>query len=159
MLRALFDYVVLEFRYLPGDIYPLGDASGWEAEDALGMLTSGKGNCYGFAALYYELVRAVGVDARACAGAVIGNGEEGVDTSLDCYGNPMNLPRHYCPHGWVEIDFDGVSYIFDPEYAYRYHDQHLSYEIFFRLDELDRARFGYIRSLDELNDDEMPTAP
>ena len=155
MLRALFDYTATRFRYRPGPLYPVGEPSGWEARDARNMLLEGTGNCYSFAALYYELVRAVGFDAGAVAGAIIGNGDPGYDAFTDCYGNPLILPQHHCPHGWVEIDLDGVTCIFDPEYAFRCHDQGQSYELFFRMGEADRLRYGYLASLDESD----PTEP
>ena len=97
----------------------------------------------------------MGFDAGAVAGAIIGNGDPGYDAFTDCYGNPLILPQHHCPHGWVEIDLDGVTCIFDPEYAFRCHDQGQSYELFFRMGEADRLRYGYLASLDESD----PTEP
>ena len=61
----------------------------------------------------------------------------------------MELPYHHCPHGWVEIEFDGVAYIYDTEYAYRYFKDHLEYSGFYKMNQEERLRFGYLRSLDE----------
>ena len=84
------------------------------------MLTEGRGNCYSFAALYYELVRAVGFDAKAYTGGIIGGEFTLAQSYTDIYGNPMQLPSNHSPHGWVEIQFDGVPYIFDTELEMAY---------------------------------------
>ena len=58
------------------------------------MLSTGMGNCYCYAATFGELARAIGYDAQVCSGTV-----------------GMNRAKH----GWVEIEIDGVNYIFDSE--------------------------------------------
>lgn len=159
MLRVLFDYTVRKFRYRPGNYYPLGEPSGWEAGEALSMLTDGRGNCYSFAALYYELARAVGYDAVAYTGTVFGGREDELETYKDIHGDTVELPYNRCPHGWVEIEFDGGSYIFDPEYAYRIHGKGYWDYGFFKLGENERLRFGYLTSLEGLTSAPAAAAP
>ncbi|MBR3557193.1 MAG: S-layer homology domain-containing protein [Oscillospiraceae bacterium] len=94
LLRAAFDYTVKSFAYLRRtESYEWG-ATGWEVEEANIMLNTGRGNCYSYAAVFCLLARQLGYDAEAVSGGVNWN------------------PR---PHGWVEIEFDGVPYIFDTE--------------------------------------------
>ena len=94
MLRAAFDYTVESFSYLRRtESYEWG-VTGWEVEEALTMLHTGRGNCYSYAAVFCLLARQLGYDAEAVSGGVNWN------------------PR---PHGWVEIEFEGTPYIFDTE--------------------------------------------
>lgn len=94
LLRAAFEYTRDSFAYLRRtESYDYG-ATGWEVEEALTMLRTGRGNCYCYAGVFCLLARQLGYDARAIA------------------GGSNWTPR---PHAWVEIDFDGVSYIFDTE--------------------------------------------
>ena len=94
LLRAAFDYTVKSFSYLRRtESYEWG-FTGWEAAEALTMLDTGRGNCYSYAAVFCLLARQLGYDAEAVSGGVNWN------------------PR---PHGWVEITFDEVPYIFDTE--------------------------------------------
>lgn len=90
-LSALYDYVVKHTLYLKGPIYEVGDTS-FVVEQAKKTLSTGCGNCYGYAAALYELYRAVGFDAIIYSGQASNR-----------------------PHSWVEGDIDGVRYIFDPE--------------------------------------------
>lgn len=103
LLRVAYDHCVTGgFRYLRRNIYKKGH-TGWEVKDAKIMFESGRGNCYNFAAAFWALARGLGYDAYALAG--------------------------YCtksvqPHGWVQIEFDGADYFFDPEWHYDYiHDK------------------------------------
>lgn len=98
-LRALYVYTRDSFTYLRRPAYEFG-ATGWMQTDALNILKTGYGNCYSYAALFWYLARWMGYDARIYSGTV------GVRKS---------------PHAWVEIDFDGKSYIFDPELEMAYH--------------------------------------
>ena len=114
-LQAAYDYVCGSFSYLRRtDSYEPG-ATGWEIEEALTMLRTGRGNCYCYAAVLYFLVRQLGYDAAAISGTT------------------NWTPR---PHAWVEIEFDGVPYIFDAEMEMaskgKYGENHffmLSYDI------------------------------
>ncbi len=93
MLQSAFDYVVNNFTYLKRNILDTG-AVGWETEYAIPMFQNHKGNCYSFAAVYYYLTKNIGYNPRAVAGLVGYNRR---------------------PHGWVEIDIAGKTYIYDPE--------------------------------------------
>ena len=93
MLKSTFDYVVNNFTYLKRAILDTG-AVGWEEEYAVPMFQNHKGNCYSFAAAYYYLAKNIGYDPRTVAG-LVGNNRR--------------------PHGWVEIDIAGKTYIYDTE--------------------------------------------
>ena len=103
LLRVAYDHCVTGgYKYLRRNIYKKGH-TGWEVGDAKIMFESGRGNCYNFAASFWALARGLGYEAYALAG--------------------------YCtksvqPHGWVQIEFDGEDYFFDPEWHYDYiHDK------------------------------------
>ena len=98
-LRAAYDYTVSSFSYLRRNYYQVGE-TGWGAEEAYTMLSTGYGNCYSYAATFYELARALGFDPVLISGLV------GTDRS---------------PHGWVELELDGVHYTCDPELEMTYH--------------------------------------
>lgn len=98
-LRLLYRYVRDSFRYRKGRIYEMGDTS-WLTEEAKKLASTGRGNCYSYAALLCELYRAVGVDAEIYSGRIAGS-----------------------PHAWVEAEIDGDRYIFDVEMEYSYRHQ------------------------------------
>ncbi len=98
LLRRGFEYSRDSFKYLRRYGYGFGE-TGWEVRDAVTMFTTGRGNCYNFAASFWALARGLGYEAWAISGTM---------TSTD---------QH---HGWVEIYFDGIPYIFDPEMEYVY---------------------------------------
>lgn len=98
MLRVAYDHCVNDYKYLRKSAYDKG-ATGWEIKDAKDMFTSGLGNCYGFAAIFWALARGLGYEAYVIAG--------------NCTGSVQ-------PHGWVQISFDGEPYFFDPEWHYAY---------------------------------------
>ena len=58
------------------------------------MFETGRGNCYCYAAAFYYLARQLGYDVTIISGRVGSDGD---------------------PHGWVELEMDGVWRIFDPE--------------------------------------------
>lgn len=99
MLRKCYDNVTYHSRYLKGDTYEVG-ATGWELDAAYRMLAEGKGNCYCFAGSFAVLARSLGYDAI-------------------CYSGTVG-PRK-SPHGWVEISFDDVPYVFDTNLEYEEH--------------------------------------
>ncbi|MCR5136022.1 MAG: transglutaminase-like domain-containing protein [Oscillospiraceae bacterium] len=136
MLRTVYDYVVHSFPYRNGHVLERG-AEGWAAREANRMLDYGGGNCYCYAALFYELARFVGYDARIYSGIV--RGEQRVFSTED--GTRVLSPENYTPHGWVEIAFDGVDYIFDPEYEYR----NYGLQSMFKGDENLRGQYGYMK--------------
>ncbi len=96
MLKALYDFVLYDSFYLGGEKFAKG-ATGWEVEKAYQMLSTGKGNCYAYAATFWALSRAIGCNAVCYSG---------------CVGTHDN------PHAWVEIELDGTTYIFDPTLEY-----------------------------------------
>lgn len=145
MLNRLFFYVASHYSYRAGNYYSMGEPSGWEAEEALSFLDKHTGNCYNFAALFYELARAIGYDATAYTGGVLGNRH---GNAVDVHGEKVVLPAGHCPHSWVEIEFDGVSYIYDPEMCFLSIQRSGSVG-FLKLGEYNRIRYGYIRSLEE----------
>lgn len=100
-LKAVYSYVVKNCEYRKGRLYEIGE-TGWECEEALDMLSTLHGNCYGFAASFCELARALGFDATAFSGLVVNTGE----------GYPLT------EHGWVEVEYNGQTYVCDPEIEY-----------------------------------------
>lgn len=96
MLKVLYDFVLHDSFYLGGDKYARGE-TGWEIEKAYQMLSTGKGNCYAYAATFWALARGIGCDAV-------------------CYSGTVGTHRN--PHAWVEIELDGTTYIFDPTLEY-----------------------------------------
>lgn len=62
------------------------------------IFSTGKGDCYNFAAAFYYLARRLGYDATAVVGSC---------------GYVWNTRA--IPHGWVEIPVDGATYLFDPQ--------------------------------------------
>ena len=100
-LRALFDYVVKNYRYLARPMVAKG-TTGWEPEYALYFLKNGKGNCFSFAAAYCLLCRELGLPAYTWVGA---------------------YEKATAPHSWVEIPLDGTTYMFDPELQWYYNNR------------------------------------
>lgn len=98
-LRAVYDYTVSSFSYLRRNYYQVGE-TGWGPAEAYTMLSTGYGNCYCYAAAFHELARALGFDTVLVSGLV------GANRS---------------PHGWVELELDGVHYTCDPELEMTYH--------------------------------------
>lgn len=92
-LRTLFNYVA-SYPYRNGSKNPTGN---WSVPFALEMYRNGGGNCYRYAALFCELAKAVGYDARVVAGSV------------------PSYSAGWAPHGWVEIRMNGTTYVCDPD--------------------------------------------
>ena len=100
-LYALYAYVRDNYSYLKRPLIDAG-STGWEPEYASFFLSKGKGNCYSFAATYTLLCREIGIEAHAVIG-LLGSSQSA--------------------HGWVEIELDGSTYMFDPQLEWRYlHD-------------------------------------
>ena len=95
LLYQAFLYVRDNFSYLRRDLKAVG-ATGWMVEDAKAMFEKSRGNCYSFAAAFCALARGLGYDAHCISGLVL---------------------QYADKHGWVEIEFDGNTYIFDPQLA------------------------------------------
>ena len=100
MLRAAYDYARDSFEYLRRNYYSVGE-TGWEVEEAYTMFSTGRGNCYNYAAAFWALARGLGYDAVAVSGTM------GWD---------------YEPHGWVTIvnaEGERLTYDCETEMAYR----------------------------------------
>lgn len=97
-LKALYRYTRDSFTYLRRPPYEFGVLDYMET-DALRILTTGYGNCYCYASLFWYLSRWEGYDSRIVNGTV---------------------GQRRSPHSWVEITFDGRSYIFDTELEMSY---------------------------------------
>ena len=109
LLRRAFDYTRDNYTYLRRHYYRIGDV-GWTLEEGRVMFETGRGNCYCFTSVFYYLARQLGYDAVAVSGVVGGTRS---------------------PHGWVEIDFDGTTYIFDTELEMAYRKKgNYSYNLF-----------------------------
>ncbi|MDD6188763.1 MAG: S-layer homology domain-containing protein [Clostridiales bacterium] len=110
-LRAAYDYTRDSFTYLRRNYYENGD-TGWEMEEARTMFRTRRGNCYCYAAVFWALARQLGYDARVISGDVGWSAR---------------------PHGWVEIDFDGVPYIYDTELEMSYRKKNVFYYNFYHM--------------------------
>lgn len=97
-LRALYVYTRDSFTYLRRPSYEFGVLDFMQT-DALDMLKTGYGNCYSYASVFWYLSRWNGYDSRIINGTV---------------------GQRKSPHSWVEITFDGKSYIFDTELEMAY---------------------------------------
>ncbi len=98
-LRKLFQYVTYSYGYIrfgsPGGYH-------WYRSYAKNMISAGGGNCYSYAALYACLVKkATGLPVRVARGMTPG----------------LSVPL--TPHGWCEVQINGVWYVFDPD-LYRF---------------------------------------
>ncbi len=91
-LRAAYLYTRDSFSYLTRNYYE-PNAVGWDIQEATTMFSTRRGNCYCYAAVFEFMARQLGYDAVAVAG--------------------MCSPNN--PHGWVEIEIDGVNCMFDTE--------------------------------------------
>lgn len=104
MLRALYAHVRDDYKYLSWDLFPTGDTSFIESA-ARQILSTGRGNCYCYASLFYYLSRWIGFDTK------IYSGTAGFSQWL--------------PHCWTEID--GLIYDTQLEWRYIYRDKDSSY--------------------------------
>ena len=91
--RAAFDYTVNGFTYLRIEKYKRR-TNDWGETAAYKMLTTKYGNCYSYAAVFYELTRVLGEDWTLVSGVVGGNS---------------------APHGWVERTEGKQRYVCDTE--------------------------------------------
>ena len=97
-LRAAYDWCVHNITYVRDQ--SMNDTNYTSHQLArIGFTTHG-GNCYVYAACFYELAMCLGYDAHQISGMV--PSRRG--------GNTI--------HSWVEIDMDQSMYVFDPEFEY-----------------------------------------
>lgn len=128
-LRSVYDYMMNNYGYRASTVIEEG-ATGWEADMAVEMLQSGKGNCYSWAATFTYLARKCGYDAKAIAGKGI---------------SPKGSERD---HAWTEITIDGVPYTFDPEIEAVYAKTNgETYSLFMK--KYDEAAWKYIKPANE----------
>lgn len=93
LLRDAYNYCRDSFKYLRKKSYKFG-ATGWEADDAVEMFSTGKGNCYNYAASFWALSRGLGYESVAVSGTISHTNQ---------------------PHGWVIIKMDDEYCYFDTE--------------------------------------------
>lgn len=99
-LQACWSYVVGgHFSYYSR--YPSLSTRGWQRQEALNMLSSHAGNCYGFACVFAALAHEIGYTPYVVAGRVSGTRDGAAD----------GLTRH----AWVKIN----GRYFDPEAQYK----------------------------------------
>ena len=122
-LRAMYEYVRDSFTYLKRHYYRVGDL-GWAVEEAVTMYSTGKGNCYCYAAAFWAAARGLGFDAKAVSGTYGGN-----DRS---------------PHGWVEIMTDGRRLTYDVEIEMTIHREGNGSRSLYAMDDTARRPHGYI---------------
>ena len=67
--------------------------------------TNKKGNCFAFASAFAEMARLLGYDARVAYGTILAR--DGTQVK----------------HGWVEIDMDGETWVFDPQCQHSFNRQ------------------------------------
>lgn len=94
-LYDAFEYSRDSFFYAGKLILDIG-ATGWEVEVAKEMLQNGYGNCYHYAAVYCVLAWGLGYEAEGISGLAMALVE---------------------PHGWVAMEFDGETFVYDPQTA------------------------------------------
>lgn len=93
-VRSLYNYMINATEYKRTYETPTGN---WTPGYAYECLTTGKGNCYRYAAAYAYLLKAAGYESRVA------------------YGNIHAARGGLTPHGWTEVNLNGVWYIVDCE--------------------------------------------
>ncbi len=63
-----------------------------------------KGNCYVMAAVFYQMAKVLGYDAKFVSGKI-----------------PNTTGKKLQEHAWVTIRQSGKTYVYDPNFAYVYH--------------------------------------
>ena len=93
-LQSSFDYLTEILSYERSTEIPTGD---WAEDYAEKALSTGKANCYGYAAAFAYLASGLGYESRVCVGTVT--------SSLG--GRTL--------HSWTEVRLGNRWYVFDPE--------------------------------------------
>lgn len=128
MLYEAYKYIRDNHLYLKGSYYRV-EETGWEIDEALKLLSKGRGNCYSFAAGMWALARGLGYDAKAVSGYI---------------------SHTYQPHGWVEIEIDGVMYVFDAEQEGLYYRARGEYNVnMFKMTYETASFWTYIRTVEQ----------
>lgn len=90
-LKACYDYIINH------TVYGLNSVWGDSYAMAYGLLRDGQGVCDDYSAAFAVMARKIGVPVYTVAGETHkSNGD-------------------FTPHAWCQLDFNGVTYIFDPE--------------------------------------------
>ena len=76
MLRAMYLHVRDDFTYLRRNYYQVSDI-GWAMKEALTMYSTGRGNCYCYAAAFWTAARGLGYDATVVTVKFGGGGHKG----------------------------------------------------------------------------------
>ncbi len=111
-LEAAYLHVKYNYEYMvrPEDLDSVPVAqTGWEYDRAVRFFRYGGGTCYGFAAAFGLLARALGENAYIVAAEV---------------------NEFYAPHGFVVIPEDGVDWIYDVELEATRQERHADLELF-----------------------------
>lgn len=95
-IRTLYNYMINSTEYLRDYTTPTGN---WGPAYAQQCLTTGRGNCYRYAAAFAYLLKAAGYDTRIA------------------YGQIHAARGGLTPHSWTEICLNGVWYTCDCEMA------------------------------------------
>lgn len=122
LLRIAFDHCHQNYTYRRMLNHPAYGSTGWEIQRANTMFETTKGNCFGFAAIFWALSRGLGYETRAVSGKVLKDEQ---------------------PHSWCVIQLeDGEDYIFDPQWQYNYTERGITkYDMF----KIPKERFGFWR--------------
>ncbi len=126
MLRAVYLYCT-DLFYVGGNIYDAGTTD-WIIPEAYGILSTGRGNCYSFAAAFCSLSRALGFDTTAVSGF---------------YRSGSDGAQH---HAWTQMILgdEGDPYIFDPQLQNNFVGVYGDYDSFYMIPHNQLYRYGYI---------------
>ena len=134
MLYKLYDWICKNFSPCSDTLYPVG-AQGWAVKEATRILDKGEASSYGYAALFYELAYMIGYQPVLISGSIYGT-----QTYFEAEdGTRIEAHAGYKPYAWVEIKFDGISYIFDTAGE----SQFDSYRMYYKRNEPIRWQRGY----------------
>ena len=134
MLYQLYDWICRNFAPCTDTLYPVG-AQGWAVKEATRILDKGEASCYGYAALFYELAYMIGYQPVLISGSIYGT-----QTTFESEdGEHIEAHAGYMPYAWVEIKFDGISFIFDPAGE----SQFESYRMYYKRNDPVRWQRGY----------------
>lgn len=95
ILHKLYDYTCSDLGYRTSGKVDAGETD-WELRFAKEMLTNGKSNCYGYAAVIAMFARQLGYEAYGISG--------------QCYDTDK-----WVLHGWTDVYVDGELYLCDSE--------------------------------------------
>lgn len=132
-LREVYDYVRDNFNYLVRNYHYIGQM-GLAEDEAITMFSTGKGNCYNYAAAFWALARGVGYSAKFVSGTVDVNKS---------------------PHGWVEIyQEDGQRLTYDVELEMKCFRNKVTSNSFFAMTDAERFDWAYVENA--IMDDKVP---